>query len=602
MTDLLSRLAILHGTDKFGYHDYTPNYFKLLSHLRDKPVKILEIGVGGYADDDRGGQSLRMWRDFFENGEVTGIDIQKKTMDLGPRVKILQGSQVDPDFLATVIAERGPFDIIVDDGSHRNEHIVESYQILFPTLNPGGVYIAEDVQTSFHPRFGGSLTLDEPNSVGYFGTLMQQLNTGSDDPLIRDVAGIERYHNIIALHKRDTDGSDRDVFSSSLFERYKDTAPKLAFHGRDDLDLSALTEVTGPTSTAKDDSSADIAIWTLSGDTPFDAGALEARLSAMGDNSVLILRSDDPSTDFAPDGAVMAYAKHRFTMVDHVEIIVHYPKAKIDALAPIVYSVERTQDALVLYKSPNTYPSNFAYDAENAQASSALNQMESVLEDATEEGGLVQYAGILTRHRSREAAADILARLGDLGATSREYYLMAGALAQRERRMDDAETLFSTALDKFKNDAQFSVMLAGVKIGKRELAQAEGVLRNALAVNPRARAVISQLIKVLALRDNRAEAIELTQSSVNMFPQHLRPARWVQLAQLLRADGRANDAREAVNKGLELDAENPDALIELAEQELAANNVQSARNIAERVQSAHPKHRHLAALLKNIPV
>lgn len=78
MRDPLTQLAILYGTDKFGYHDYTPNYFKLLKHLREKPVKVLEIGVGGYADNDRGGQSLRVWRDFFEQGEITGIDIQKK--------------------------------------------------------------------------------------------------------------------------------------------------------------------------------------------------------------------------------------------------------------------------------------------------------------------------------------------------------------------------------------------------------------------------------------------------------------------------------------------------------------------------------------------
>ncbi|SPF78901.1 8-demethyl-8-alpha-L-rhamnosyl tetracenomycin-C 2'-O-methyltransferase [Aliiroseovarius pelagivivens] len=600
MTDPLSTLAILHGTDKFGYHDYTPNYFKLLAHLRDKPVKILEIGVGGYADVDRGGQSLRMWRDFFKNGEVTGIDIQKKTLDFGPRVKILQGSQVDPDFLHEVIAERGPFDIIIDDGSHRNEHIVESYHLLFPTLAPGGIYIAEDVQTSFHPRFGGSLTLDEPNSVGFFGILMQQLNTDSDDPLIQDVAGMERYHNIIALHKRDTTRADRDVFTSSLFERFEHKLPKLIFHGRDDVDLTALTKLTGPTATAQNDSAADIAIWTLSEDAPFDADILEARLSDMGDNSVLVLRSDDPAHDFDPNGEVMEYAMYRFTLVDHVEILVHYPEATIDALAPMVYSIERTHDALTFHKSPNAYPSNFAYDAKNPQASSALDQMETVLADATDEGGLVQYAEILIRHRSREAAAGILKRLEKLGATSREFYLMAGALAQRERRLDDAERLFTTALLKFKNDPQFSVMLAGVKIGKRQLETAEEILRNAHETSPRARAVIAQLIKVLTLRGNLPEAIDLARKSVTMFPQPDRPGRFVLLGQLLRQENRPDEARNAIQKALDLAPDNPDALIELAEQALIANDVQSARHLVEKVQAAHPANPSLAALLKRI--
>ena len=46
MIDPLSRLAILHGTGKFGYHDYTLNYFDLLGHLRDKPLRLLEIAAG----------------------------------------------------------------------------------------------------------------------------------------------------------------------------------------------------------------------------------------------------------------------------------------------------------------------------------------------------------------------------------------------------------------------------------------------------------------------------------------------------------------------------------------------------------------------------
>ncbi|MFT5639386.1 MAG: cephalosporin hydroxylase, partial [Paracoccaceae bacterium] len=125
--DPLSRLAVLNGTDKFGYHDYTPNYHRLLHHLRDKPIRLLEIGVGGYGDEDRGGESLAVWRDYFPNAKIiVGIDIQRKTMDLGPRVEILQGSQVDPEFLEQVQKDHGPFDVIIDDGSHRTEHVIES--------------------------------------------------------------------------------------------------------------------------------------------------------------------------------------------------------------------------------------------------------------------------------------------------------------------------------------------------------------------------------------------------------------------------------------------------------------------------------------------
>ena len=144
--DPLTKLAITYGTDKFGYHDYTPNYYKLFKHLRNKPLRLLEIGVGGYQDADRGGESLEVWRDFFPEAQIVGIDIQKKEMDLGPRVQILQGSQVDPDFLADLVRDHGPFDIIIDDASHASHHQQNGFLELFSKVKPGGLYVIEDLR------------------------------------------------------------------------------------------------------------------------------------------------------------------------------------------------------------------------------------------------------------------------------------------------------------------------------------------------------------------------------------------------------------------------------------------------------------------------
>ena len=149
--DPLSRLAIRHGTDKFGHHNYTPNYWQLFRDWQDRPLRMLEIGVGGYDHPDRGGELLAVWRDFFPKAQITGIDIAKKSLDLGPRVQILQGSQVDLDFLARLERERGPFDIILDDGSHRNDHVIATFEALFPGLSVPGFYVVEDTQTSFFP-------------------------------------------------------------------------------------------------------------------------------------------------------------------------------------------------------------------------------------------------------------------------------------------------------------------------------------------------------------------------------------------------------------------------------------------------------------------
>ena len=62
----LSQLAIKHGTDKWGHHFYTDKYEDILKHLKEAEIKLLEIGVGGYEFPDRGGGSLRMWKEYFQ--------------------------------------------------------------------------------------------------------------------------------------------------------------------------------------------------------------------------------------------------------------------------------------------------------------------------------------------------------------------------------------------------------------------------------------------------------------------------------------------------------------------------------------------------------
>lgn len=156
--DPLSRIAIACGTDKWGAHLYTPDYHKMLCHRRDEPLRILEIGVGGYKNKRLGGRSLSMWAAYFPNAQVTGLDIYEKTLDLGPRVSIVQGSQDDPELLRRLSEERGPFDLVIDDGSHLVKHMLATFEVLFPLVAPDGVYAIEDVQTVYWPSYGGSPT------------------------------------------------------------------------------------------------------------------------------------------------------------------------------------------------------------------------------------------------------------------------------------------------------------------------------------------------------------------------------------------------------------------------------------------------------------
>jgi hypothetical protein len=153
--DPLTRLAIRYGTDKWGQHLYTPTYHRVFASLRETPVSLLEIGVGWPTLPMVGGASLRMWRDYFPFGRIVGLDVQPKRLDLGPRVTVVQGSQSDATDLRALWQSHGPFDIVIDDGSHRVDDVLLSFDTLFPLLPTAGLYAVEDTQTSFWPEFGG---------------------------------------------------------------------------------------------------------------------------------------------------------------------------------------------------------------------------------------------------------------------------------------------------------------------------------------------------------------------------------------------------------------------------------------------------------------
>ena len=108
---------------------------------------MLEIGVY------RGG-SLRMWKEYFHpKSTIVGIDIDKscKAHEIAAQqVHVRIGSQADPDFLNKVNEEFGPFDIILDDGSHKTLHQITSFGALYrPALKEGGCYMVEDLHTNY---------------------------------------------------------------------------------------------------------------------------------------------------------------------------------------------------------------------------------------------------------------------------------------------------------------------------------------------------------------------------------------------------------------------------------------------------------------------
>jgi hypothetical protein len=211
-------LAKKHGTDKWGAHRYAKHYQRHLQPFRDDEFNLLEIGIGGYQRAGKGGASLRAWEEFFPKAQIVGLDIEDKSFVDGGRIRSYQGSQDDPELLQRIHRDSGPFLVIIDDGSHRPHHIRDSFAVLYPLLLDGGVYVIEDVQTSYWPEFGGSRDRNDPTtSMALVKDLVDGLNYEEYDdddyqPSYTDlnVVAVHCYHNLVIIEKgSNTEGTQR---------------------------------------------------------------------------------------------------------------------------------------------------------------------------------------------------------------------------------------------------------------------------------------------------------------------------------------------------------------------------------------------------------
>ena len=212
----LDRIACRHGTDKStsrrlppspgGFqardtvgHGYSLIYEKYFQPLRSAPLKLLEIGVFD-------GRSLKLWQEYFPRSEVFGLDIDPDcTRYADERIKILIGSQTDPEILEEIADQAGgSLDVVIDDGSHFVDDMIGSFRILFERVAPGGLYVLEDIHCAKDRNWG---------EVAYNrGMQLAGKQAGNDaDELDRflesltresNVAGVEIHRGMICFIRR----------------------------------------------------------------------------------------------------------------------------------------------------------------------------------------------------------------------------------------------------------------------------------------------------------------------------------------------------------------------------------------------------------------
>lgn len=185
MKDTLNDLGLNHKTDKASnLHDYLVHYEQFLSPFRLEAFDMLEIGV-------LNGASIRMWHDYFPAARIVGVDLKAIELDGDlPRYTFERGSQGDPRFLFD-LAKRYSFKFIVEDGSHLWGHQIFTFQTLFPHLENDGIYICEDIQTSFGNLAERYCKGAPESAASYFLRIAQFLAAGragktseAEDPLM----------------------------------------------------------------------------------------------------------------------------------------------------------------------------------------------------------------------------------------------------------------------------------------------------------------------------------------------------------------------------------------------------------------------------------
>jgi len=201
---------------KYAHTNYNRLYPLYLEKYRTKKFRMLEIGL------DSGAGSL-MWREYFPCAKLYGLEYQTSTTQTQGAISIttIQGDQGNKTFLEGEFLRQtgGNFDVIVDDGGHHYEQQSTSYIVLFEkALNPGGVYLLEDIETSYWKKgtslYGTKLTrggFTEPKTVvNKFKQLVDVVNKKFFDnsytvfgPVDHWVATVSFLSNLIILTKKD---------------------------------------------------------------------------------------------------------------------------------------------------------------------------------------------------------------------------------------------------------------------------------------------------------------------------------------------------------------------------------------------------------------
>ncbi len=149
---------------------YFDVYDRHFSRFRGRPVTVVEFGV-------QFGGSMQMWQDYFgPEARFVGVDIDPRCRSWeDAQTTIMIGDQADREFLRTVGDAAGTIDILIEDGGHRPAQQIATFEELYPRMSTDGVFLIEDLHTSYWPSYDGGLRR-EGTFIEYAKNLTDGLN------------------------------------------------------------------------------------------------------------------------------------------------------------------------------------------------------------------------------------------------------------------------------------------------------------------------------------------------------------------------------------------------------------------------------------------
>ncbi len=186
------------------WHHYFEIYHRHLAPFRGRSPVVLEIGVSH-------GGSLQMWKKYFGRGaRIVGIDVDPRCQQFEEdQVSVMIGDQEDRAFLAGVRRRLPHVDIVIDDGGHTMRQQIAGFEELYAHIQPNGVYVCEDMHTSYWAHFGGGYR-QKGTFLEYGKDLIDRLyawhSTEQEacavDAITRSTFALHFYDSMLVIEKR----------------------------------------------------------------------------------------------------------------------------------------------------------------------------------------------------------------------------------------------------------------------------------------------------------------------------------------------------------------------------------------------------------------